>query len=72
MADHASTCPVKGDASYWSLELADERHENIVWSYERPIASLPEIAGLLSFYNERVELVVDREPTQITPTTGGP
>jgi uncharacterized protein (DUF427 family) len=60
--EHSTTCPFKGDASYWTLELDDTRHENIVWSYEEPIASLPEIAGLVCFYNERVGLVVDGEP----------
>ncbi len=60
--EHSTTCPFKGDASYWTLELEDVRHENIVWSYEEPIASLPEIAGLLCFYNERVGLAVDGEP----------
>jgi uncharacterized protein (DUF427 family) len=60
--EHATNCPFKGDASYWTLELDDARHENIVWSYEEPIDSLPEIAGLLCFYDERVELVVDGEP----------
>jgi len=60
--EHATNCPFKGDASYWTLELDDARHENIVWSYEEPIESLPEIAGLLCFYDERVELVVDGEP----------
>jgi len=60
--EHATNCPFKGDASYWTLELEDSRHENIVWSYEEPIEALPEIAGLLCFYNERVELVVDGEP----------
>jgi uncharacterized protein (DUF427 family) len=60
--EHSTTCPFKGDASYWTLELDDTRHENIVWSYEEPIASLPEIAGLVCFYNERVELAVEGEP----------
>ena len=59
---HATNCPFKGDASYWTLELGGTRHENIVWSYEAPIESMPELAGLLCFYNERVELVVDGEP----------
>jgi uncharacterized protein (DUF427 family) len=57
--EHATTCPFKGDASYWTLEHEHGRHENLVWSYETPLESLPEIAGLLCFYNERVELVVD-------------
>jgi uncharacterized protein (DUF427 family) len=55
---HATNCPFKGDASYWTLEHDHGRHENIVWSYETPLDSLPEIAGLLCFYNERVDLVV--------------
>jgi len=61
VTDHATTCPFKGDASYWTLEHEHGRHENIVWSYETPLDSLPEIAGLLCFYNERVEIVVDGE-----------
>jgi uncharacterized protein (DUF427 family) len=57
--EHATTCPFKGQASYWTLELGDARHENLVWSYEQPIPEMAEIAGLLCFYNERVELDVD-------------
>jgi uncharacterized protein (DUF427 family) len=60
--EHATTCPFKGAASYWTLELEDTRHENIVWSYEEPIESMLEIAGLICFYNDRVALVVDGEP----------
>ena len=60
--DHSTVCPFKGGASYWTLELDDARHENIVWSYEEPIEAMAEIAGLLSFFNERVELVVEGEP----------
>ena len=62
VTEHATNCPFKGDASYWTLEHEHGRHENLVWSYETPSSSLPEIAGLLCFYNERVELVVDGEP----------
>jgi uncharacterized protein (DUF427 family) len=51
-------CPFKGEASYWSLELDDERHENLVWSYEAPLPEVREIGGLLCFYNERVDLIV--------------
>ena len=61
--DHATNCPFKGDASYWTLELEHGRHENIVWSYADPIPEMREIQGLLCFYNERVELhVLDEHP----------
>jgi len=54
--DFSSTCPFKGAASYWHLETESGRHENLVWCYEDPIPSMTDIAGLLCFYNERVEL----------------
>lgn len=54
-----TTCPFKGRASYWSLEADGQVHEDIAWSYERPKAGVEEIAGLICFANERVELHVD-------------
>jgi uncharacterized protein (DUF427 family) len=51
-------CPFKGHASYWTLELGDAVHDGIVWSYETPIAEAEGIAGLLCFYNDRVDLSV--------------
>jgi uncharacterized protein (DUF427 family) len=54
-----TTCPFKGQASYWSLEAGGEVHDDIVWSYQNPIPKAGEIAGLLCFYNERVDLAVD-------------
>jgi uncharacterized protein (DUF427 family) len=64
-----TTCPFKGEASYWSLELGDEVHDNLVWSYETPIPDAEGITGLMSFYNERVDIVVDGEllPRPETP-----
>jgi uncharacterized protein (DUF427 family) len=56
--EHRTTCPFKGDASYWSVVLAGTRHENVVWSYESPIAAMADIAGLLAFYDERVTVRV--------------
>src|SRR4029077_7567695 len=31
---HKTTCPYKGEASYWSVYLGDQVHDNIVWGYE--------------------------------------
>jgi uncharacterized protein (DUF427 family) len=55
----STSCPFKGQASYWSLQLGDAVHDGIVWSYEHPIPGAEEIAGLMSFYNDRVELTVE-------------
>jgi uncharacterized protein (DUF427 family) len=59
-----TTCPFKGQASYWSAEVGGEVHEDLVWSYETPIPQAEGIAGLMCFYAERVELAVDgrRQP----------
>jgi uncharacterized protein (DUF427 family) len=54
-----TVCPFKGQAAYWSLEADGEVHDDIVWSYESPIPDAEGITGLMAFYNERVDLVVD-------------
>ncbi len=53
-----TTCPFKGEASYWTLELPDEVFDGIVWSYETPIAGAEAIAGLMCFYPDRVQMTV--------------
>jgi uncharacterized protein (DUF427 family) len=64
--DHHTTCPFKGEASYWSAEIGGEVHDNLVWSYEAPIPQAAQIAGLMCFYPERAELTVEgqREPSR--------
>jgi uncharacterized protein (DUF427 family) len=64
-----TTCPFKGQASYWSVEVAGKVHDDLVWTYESPIPQAAGVAGLLSFYNERVDLTIEgeRQPTPETP-----
>lgn len=52
-------CPYKGIASYWSAHINGQVYPDIVWSYPEPIPECPKIKGLLSFYNEKVDLYVD-------------
>ena len=55
-----TTCPFKGQASYWSSSILDgELFDGIAWSYETPIAGAEAIAGLHVFYPERVEMKVE-------------
>ena len=53
-----TTCPFKGEASYWSLDLDGEVFDGIVWGYEKPLEGMEAIAGLLCFYPDRVEMKV--------------
>ena len=59
--DTHTTCPFKGQASYWSAEAGGAVHEDIVWSYEDPIPQAEGITGLMCFYNDRVDLTVGGE-----------
>jgi uncharacterized protein (DUF427 family) len=52
-------CPYKGEAVYWSAEVAGSRLEDIVWSYPAPIPEAPKIENLLAFFGEKVDVVVD-------------
>lgn len=54
-------CPYKGYASYYDVEIEGERHHDLVWWYESPLAESRKIKGLLSFYNEKVDIYVDGE-----------
>jgi uncharacterized protein (DUF427 family) len=54
-------CPYKGIASYWNVSVGDKVYKDLVWSYPDPIPECPKIRGLLSFYNEKVDLYVDGE-----------
>jgi uncharacterized protein (DUF427 family) len=54
---HATHCPYKGDASYYTIRAGDRVSENAVWSYERPFPAVAEIAGHLAFYPGRVDAI---------------
>jgi uncharacterized protein (DUF427 family) len=53
--DHATHCPFKGDASYWSVRVADRVAENAVWGYLDPIEGAPPLAGYQAFYWGRMD-----------------
>ena len=51
-------CPYKGAASYWSVG----EHADVAWCYRTPLEESQKIAGLVCFYSERAEVLVDGEP----------
>jgi uncharacterized protein (DUF427 family) len=50
-----SRCPLKGEASYWTLEVGDRLVPDAVWGYEEPIPEAAAIAGHVAFYWDRVD-----------------
>jgi len=55
----ATECPYKGTAGYWSVDTGTALHEDLVWGYSFPAAEAAKIAGMVSFYNEKVDVYVD-------------
>ncbi len=56
--DHASYCPYKGEASYFSIPVGGERSVNAIWTYEAPYAPVAEIKDHVAFYPDRVDSIV--------------
>ena len=54
--DHATYCPYKGDAAYYSIPAAGDSGSNTVWTYEAPFDAVAEIKDRLAFYADRVEI----------------
>jgi uncharacterized protein (DUF427 family) len=60
-----TVCAYKGQASYWSLQDADD----IAWSYPEPLREAAEVTDRIAFFNERVDLIVNgtRLERPVTP-----
>jgi uncharacterized protein (DUF427 family) len=62
-SDTVSACPYKGRTNaYWSVRTPAGTYDDLAWSYAFPTRELMPIAGLVAFYNEHVDLVVDGHP----------
>lgn len=58
-----TACPYKGRTTgYWSVRSGSVVHEDLAWSYDFPTRQLLPIAGLIAFYNEKVDITLDGEP----------
>jgi uncharacterized protein (DUF427 family) len=52
-------CPYKGRAESWSVRARENVHDDLAWSYRTPLPESQKIAGLIAFYNEKVDIYVD-------------
>ncbi|MDP4504412.1 DUF427 domain-containing protein [Nonomuraea turcica] len=55
--DTVTHCPYKGTAEYWSVNGA----KDLAWSYRTPLPESERVAGLIAFYNEKLDIYVDGE-----------
>jgi uncharacterized protein (DUF427 family) len=56
-SDSHTICAYKGQASYWSYGDV----EDIVWTYDDPRHEAAPVRGMLSFYAEHTDYIVDGE-----------
>ncbi|KWX67541.1 DUF427 domain-containing protein [Mycobacterium sp. NAZ190054] len=59
-SDTQTVCPYKGTTSaYWSVRTGTGLHRDLAWTYTYPVPAVGAIAGLIGFYNEKVDITVD-------------
>jgi uncharacterized protein (DUF427 family) len=63
-SERVTQCPYKGTATYWSVQVGDRRYDDFAWMYRSPLAESAKVAGMVCFYNERVDLIVDGVPQE--------
>ncbi|MFE9582614.1 DUF427 domain-containing protein [Nocardia sp. NPDC006044] len=60
-SDTHTSCPYKGTADYWTVRIGDNEYQDYVWGYRTPLPESQKVAGLLCFYNEKVDIYLDGE-----------
>ncbi len=61
-SDTVTACPYKGRTSgYWSVDVGGEVHPDLAWTYDFPTRQLLPIAGMIAFYDEKMDVFVDGE-----------
>jgi len=63
-----SHCPYKGQAEWWSVRVGGHIHDDLAWSYPTPLPESQKIAGLIAFYNEKLDIYLDGD-LQERPST---
>jgi uncharacterized protein (DUF427 family) len=58
--DHATYCPYKGDAGYFSIPVGGDRSVNAIWTYEAPYDAVRVIKDHVAFYPDRVDAIEER------------
>lgn len=69
-SDHKTTCAYKGHADHLTATYADDG-DSIAWVYEEPLHDAGDVAGMVAFYNERVDVAVDGVPYERPRTPWG-
>lgn len=59
-SDSVTACPYKGVTSaWWSVRTPSGLHHDLAWRYDHPASAVARIAGLVAFFDERVDVTLD-------------
>jgi uncharacterized protein (DUF427 family) len=59
LTDTVTHCPYKGRAQSFSIRAGESLHASLAWCYPTPLPESEAIAGLIAFYNEKLDISVD-------------
>jgi uncharacterized protein (DUF427 family) len=69
-SDTVTSCPYKGTTTgYWSAVVDGRSHPDVAWTYDFPTREVLPLAGLVAFYNEKVDIFLDGAQLE-RPETG--
>jgi uncharacterized protein (DUF427 family) len=60
----STRCAYKGQAKYFSVRVGDRVIPDLAWSYENPLLDATQVEGLVCFFTERADLVLDGQRQQ--------
>ena len=68
-SDTRTVCAYKGRATHYSVRAETSNGADVAWSYQEPLVDSRQIGGLVAFYQERTDLILDgqRLPRPRTP-----
>jgi uncharacterized protein (DUF427 family) len=59
--DTHTECPFKGLDAYFTASVGDNIEDDVAWYYDEPLPDVAAIKGMVSFYNDRVDIYVDEQ-----------
>jgi uncharacterized protein (DUF427 family) len=65
-------CPYKGRAETWSVRVGEVLRDDLAWSYPAPLPESQKVAGLIAFYDEKLDIEVDGVLQERPVTKFGP